>query len=70
MPARDEGTGGAARPWYHPATIRPWIAARQPPGRTPNDGGKPVRRTREPGSARPETPTTKANHLTEGNTDD
>ncbi len=57
---RDEGTGGAARPWYHPATIRPWIAARQPPGRTPNDGGKPVRRTENPARPGPKPRTTSA----------
>ena len=52
-PARDAGHGGTPRSWYYPATIRPWIAALQPPGRPRANGGAPVRRTLTPAKPGP-----------------
>ena len=58
-PDRDGGHGGTPRPYYHPATIRPWIAARQPPGRPRRGGGAPKRRTLDPAKPGPKPRTTR-----------
>jgi hypothetical protein len=57
-PARDRGIGGNPRPFWYPATIRPWIARRQPPGRPRKNGAAPRRLKLDPAKPGPKPRTT------------